>query len=236
MANRLASALVVIGLLTGIALAEEMHLDRMVAVVNRYVITESEWQAQERFLALMEGKSPASIKLDDASLGRLMDRELILQQIENVNFARITPDEVAQQVHELRQQSGAADDKAWAEKLAEYGLFEDEFESFVADQTDVMRFIENRFRQNARATPEMVEEDYKQQSIPALLKNGAKPDGVPPLAQVREKIARVLVEQRVDEMLSAWLESLRNQPHVRRVIHVGSGDSAQAGTGDSFDR
>jgi hypothetical protein len=93
-----------------------------------------------------------------------------------------------------------------------------------------VRFIENRFRANARVTSEMVESYYKQKFIPELMKTGATSQSVPALKQVQDKITQILVEQRVDEMLGAWVESLRNQAHVRRVITFSTSDSAhQAG-------
>jgi hypothetical protein len=214
----------------GSAQTNAVELDRMVAVVDRHVITQNEWQAQEQFLALLDGRQPGDIKLDQASLDRLMDRELILAQIENVNFARVTPQEVAEHIAEVRKQSGATEDKAWTAKLAEYGLDEEEFSTFTAQQMDVVRFIENRFRANARVTSEMVESYYKQKFIPELMKTGATSQSVPALKQVQDKITQILVEQRVDEMLGAWVESLRNQAHVRRVITFSTSDSAhQAG-------
>ncbi len=212
--------------ISGAGFAGTQQVDRMVAVVDRRVITQSEWWAEESFVAFIEGKGQQAILLDQASLDRLIDRELILQQIQNVNFTRATPEEIGKQVHTLRQQASALDDAAWSTKLSEYGLDAEEFNDFVGQQMDVLHFIENRFRSNARVAPDKVQTYYQQTFIPELLKAGTAPQSVPPLRQVQDKITQVLVEQRVDEMLAAWLESLRNQARIRRVLDLGGSGSA----------
>src|SRR5579863_10255722 len=79
-------------------------LDRIVAVVNDHVITQSDWDHQAAFEALAEGKLPSEIQRTTASLERLVDRELLLQQMAQLNSRQPTPEEVQREVDAVRKQ------------------------------------------------------------------------------------------------------------------------------------
>jgi hypothetical protein len=40
----------------------------------------------------------------------------------------------------------------------------------------------------------------------------------PKLAEVSDKIEQILAEQRIDELLSNWLKTLRAQAHIERML------------------
>jgi hypothetical protein len=50
--------------------------------------------------------------------------------------------------------------------------------------------------------------------VPELRKQGA-PD--PPLNEVSEKIEKIVIEQRIDELLNDWLQTLRSQAHIEKM-------------------
>jgi hypothetical protein len=64
---------------------------------------------------------------------------------------------------------------------------------------------------------------YKQKLVPELQKQGA-PE--PPLSQVSEKIEKILTEQRIDDLLNSWLQTLRSQAHIQKL---NASPSAAAG-------
>jgi peptidyl-prolyl cis-trans isomerase SurA len=196
-------------------------VDRMVAVVNNRVVTQSDWDEQEHFEALAEGRSPKTAQHSAATLERLIDRQLICAHIAVVNFQHATPEQVAKQIDEIRKQLPAAQgqtDEAWKRTLVEYSIAEEDLEQIITEQLDVLRFVDFRFRPSIQVAPEEVEAYYKQTLLPEMKKAGTNDSQLPPLKDVQEKIRELLVEQRVNEILNNWMQTLRAQANIRRLV------------------
>ncbi len=193
-------------------------IDRVVAVVNKKVITQSDWDEQERFEALVNGRAPQSVEFSPASLDRLVDQQLMREQIDHVRFAPLSTEQIAAQVAAVRKQVAAElDDAQWRAMLAKYSLSESEFAGRVAAQVEVMRFVDLRFRPSVHVDSELVESYYKQSLVPELMKAGSTQESLPPLKDVEPKIRSILSEQKLNEMLRMWLTSLRAQGRVKRI-------------------
>lgn len=194
-------------------------IDRVVAVVNKRVITQSDWDQQERFEALVNGRAPESVDFSAASLDRLVDQQLMREQIEHVRFEPLSADQIAAQVASVRKQIAASlDNTQWRALLAKYSLSEEEFAGRVAAQIEVMRFVDLRFRPSVHVESESVETYYKQSLVPELMKAGSKEDTLPSLQDVEPKIRGILQEQKLNEMLRMWLTSLRSQGRIKRLV------------------
>jgi hypothetical protein len=199
-------------------LCSSQVVDRMVAVVNRRVVLESELDQAARVEFLMQGKPMQ--KLSDAEkmavLERLIDRSLVEQQILHSEMLDPTPAELAGRVMEIRQQvPGANTDEGWKKVLNNYGLTEQDIEDSVISQFRILRFVDLRFRGLVRVDPSAIDSYYKDKLLPQLRAQGA---AEPPLKDVSEQIEKILVEQNIDEMLRRWLETLRGQAHIEKMI------------------
>jgi peptidyl-prolyl cis-trans isomerase SurA len=193
-------------------------LDRIVATVNGAAILESDWDEAVRFECFMEQKpltslTPADLK---ATLERLIDQTLIQQQMQSAKFAILSPEETAEQVQNIHQQAARnlqakSSILTWQHALAEYGLTAEDFQIRAAMQVQTLRFIDQRFRPGIRIDHGKVESYYREKLLPELRRNGAEQA---PLAEVSPKIEELLVQQTVDEMLTAWLRDLRAQSEV----------------------
>ena len=194
-------------------------IDRVVAVVNKKVITQSDWDEQERFEALVNGRSPESVEFSAASLDRLVDLQLMREQIEYVRLEPMTSQQIAAQVAAVRKQvAPTLDDAAWKALLARYSLTSEEFERRVIAQVEVMHFVDMRFRPSVHVESDQVEAYYKKALVPELMKAGAKEESLPPLQDVDAKIRGILSEEKLNEMLRMWLTSLRSQGRVKRMV------------------
>ena len=78
-----------------------------------------------------------------------------------------------------------------------------------------MNFVEVRLRPNVHVQPDEVETYYKNQLLPDLRKNGGK---VVPLNEVEPRIREFLTQQRMDELLDAWLHNLRQQAEIHSSV------------------
>jgi hypothetical protein len=208
-------------LIVTLPLCAQQVIDRIVVVVNNQVITQNEWDQQERFEALDQGKPPArSIQHSQEALERLIDRTLLLQQMAELNFRPPSPELVQQQMDDVKKQFPAAQTAtpaAWTHTLRSYGLTDEDFKQIATDQANVTRFIDVRFRANTRITPFEIETYYKDSFVPEFQKASVqKPP--PPLKDVQDRIQQILLEQRVTEGLSSFIQSLRNQAVIRAVV------------------
>jgi len=202
-------------------------IDRVVAVVNKRVITQSEWDEQARYEALVNGTAPETVQFTKESLERLVDLQLMREQLEYVRFEALTPEQQAEQVKAVRQQVAPnASDEQWRALLARYKLSEDEFATRVAAQVDVMRFVDLRFRPSVHVDTEKVEKYYAESLVPELMKKGSAKEQVPPLNEVEPKIRAILSEQQLNDMLKQWLTGLRAQGRIKLMA------TAKAPTGD----
>ncbi|HUS19969.1 MAG TPA: hypothetical protein VMZ25_09985 [Terriglobales bacterium] len=205
-------------LLTQLAMAQAT-IDRVVAVVNKKVITQSDWDVQERFEALVNGRAPESVQFSTISLDRLVDQQLMREQIEYVRFDPVSAEQTAAQVAAVRTQiAPALNDKQWQDLLTRYSLTEEEFAGRVTAQFEVMRFVDLRFRPSVHVETESVENYYKQSLVPELMKTGSQENALPSLKEVEPKIRTILQEQKLNEMLRMWLTSLRSQGRIKRLI------------------
>jgi|SRR6476469_3469423 len=203
-----------------ISAANPQLLDRMVAVVNKHVILESELDQAVRVEFLMQGKPLDKVSSADsvAVLDRLVDRALLEQQILHPEMLAPTPEELADQVKEVRQQvPGAATDAGWKSLLASYDLTQQDIEDHLVSEVRELRFVDLRFRGLVRVDKNDISNYYRQKFLPQLRSQGA---AEPPLAQVSGQIEKILAEQSIDDMLNRWLETLRAQAHIEKMIPV----------------
>ncbi len=192
-------------------------VDRMVAVVNKRVLLESELDQAIRVESLLQGKPLTALTVKDKTtvLDQLIDRALLEQQIVHPEMLAPSADELAVQVKELRAQlPGAAADEAWSRLLKSYGLSQEDVEDHLSSQTRVLRFVDLRFRGLVRVDKDAIQNYYDQKFVPELRKQGAE---APPLADVSPRIEKILQEQGISDMLTRWLETLRSQAHIEKM-------------------
>jgi len=199
-------------------LAPAQVVDRMVAVVNRQVILESELDQAARVEFLLQGKPIASLTAADraAVLDRLIERSLLDQQIMNPGMLDPTPQELAAKVREVRAGiPTAATEGQWKALLTSYGLTQQDMEEQLTDQVRILRFIDLRFRGLVRVEKDAIDSYYQQTFLPEVRRRNA-PE--PKLEDVSDKIEQVLIEQRIDELLNNWLKTLRAQAHIEKML------------------
>ncbi len=133
----------------------QVVVDRMVAVVNKHVILESELDQAARVESLLQGKPLDNDKRDRPDtlgvLDRLIDRSLLEQQIVHPAMLDPTPEELAARVNEVRGKlSNAATDESWKTILTGYGLTQQDIEDHLLSEFRVLRFVDLRFPRSRR--------------------------------------------------------------------------------------
>ena len=124
-------------------------IDRIIATVNGHVILQSDWDEALCYEALLTNRPLAQFTEDDrrAVLDRLIDQELLREQMKSADFPHATDAEVAARVADARKQyPQAVIDEAWRSLLAQYHLTEKDLFAHVRQQIDVMRLVDARLR------------------------------------------------------------------------------------------
>jgi peptidyl-prolyl cis-trans isomerase SurA len=190
-------------------------IDRIVATVNGRVILQSDWDEALCYQALLTNRTLAQFTDDDrrAVLDRLIDQELLHEQIKSADFLHATDAEAAARVAEARKlYPQAASNETWQALLATYHLTERDLLARVRQQIDVMRLVDARLRPTVEIDSKSIEAYYRDQFVPKLKQTGASEV---PLADVSAKIRELLTEQKVSELLVSWLQTLRSEGQVR---------------------
>lgn len=190
-------------------------IDRIIATVNGHVILQSDWDEALCYEALLTHRTLAQISDDDrrAVLDRLIDQELLREQMKSADFAHATDSEVAARVNDARElypEAAAAD--SWQSLLAKFHLAEKDLFEHIRQQIDVMRLVDARLRPAVEIDSKSVEAYYRDQFVPKLKQSGASEV---PLAEVSNKIRELLTQQKVSELLVSWLQTLRSEGQVR---------------------
>jgi peptidyl-prolyl cis-trans isomerase SurA len=190
-------------------------IDRIIATVNGHIILQSDWDEALCYEALLTNRTLAQISDGDrrAVLDRLIDQELLREQMRSADFTHATDAEVAARVAEARKQyPQATSEQAWQSLLGQFQLGEKDLFDHIRQQIDVMRLVDARLRPAVEIDSKSVEAYYRDQFVPKLKQTGAS---AVPLTEVSAKIRELLTEQKVSELLISWLQTLRSEGQVR---------------------
>ncbi|MBZ5628942.1 MAG: SurA N-terminal domain-containing protein [Acidobacteriia bacterium] len=208
-------ALQVVLLLLGSAGASagQVVIDRIVATVNGQPILQSDWDVALRCEALLDRKEPQfTPEAARGTLERLIDQELLRQQIRTFQLKPIGEEELHKRMQEIRKQiPGAADDAGWQAALRRYGLTQSEVDERITDELEILRFIDVRLRPTVHVNRRSIEEYYRDKLLPQLKQKGAKEV---PLVEVSRQIEEILSQELMDTQLADLLRDLRQQSEI----------------------
>ena len=204
-------------------------IDRIVATVNGHIILQSDWDEALCYEALLNGRALNQFADEDrrAVLDRLIDQELLGEQMKSASFQHASEAEAAARVADARKQyPEAANAEGWQTGLAKFGLSEKDLVAHVQQQIDLMRLVDARLRPAVQIDSRTVEAYYREKFVPQLKRPLV--DDVP-TADVAAQIRELLTEQKVNELMVSWLQSLRSESKVSVPGAAGStGDGVQS--------
>jgi hypothetical protein len=199
-------------------------VDRIVATVNGHIILQSEWDEGLSYEALLTHRTPVEFTDDErrAVLDRLIDQELVREQMKSADFAHATDEEAAARIAEARKlYPEAGTPEQWQGILSQYHLTEKDLLDHVLQQVDLMRLVDARLRPTVQIDSKSIEAYYRDQFVPQLKQSGSTEV---PLSEVSAKIRELLTEEKVSELLVSWLQTLRSegQVHIPGVTPSGN--------------
>lgn len=197
-------------------------IDRIVATVNGHIILQTDWEDAIYWEAFSTGRPAGQFSLADrkAVLDRLIDQELLREQMSSSDTSHASADQVAKRTAEIRRQySEASTDDGWRNVLAQYHLDPDQVTKRVMLELDLLRLVDARFRPTIQVDAKSIESYYSEELLPHLRQAGA--DAVP-LDEATPKIKELLTQQKMNQLLTAWLQNLRADSKIdTAVVPIG---------------
>jgi peptidyl-prolyl cis-trans isomerase SurA len=193
------------------------EIDRVVAIVNGDLILDSDVDEERRFTAFQPYRDPKADFSRDNAIERLINRDLILQQLKLQPAESPTDAEVKKEIDVVRksipecQQYACETDAGWDKFLAVHGFTESELMARWRARMEVLQFIEERFRMGIRILPAQIKDYYEKTMLPQYAKQNVTP---PKVEAISDRIQEVLLQQQVSNLLGDWLKSLRAQGSV----------------------
>lgn len=206
-------------------------LDRVIAIVNRDILLESDLDAEVRFAAFQPLFSQGGDPREEA-MARLIDRTLVAQQMKlRGNAPVITDEKVTTQLTQLRQSLPECEkydctkDAGWAKFCADHGFTPALVQERWRLRMQLLAFVEQRFRAGIRISNPEIEQYYKEKFVPRFNESHLTP---PSLDKVSDRIQEILLQEKVNLLLDGWLSSLHEQGSIKVLdptLLPASGDS-----------
>jgi hypothetical protein len=201
-------------------------IDRIVATVNGHIILQSDWDDAVRCEALMNGHALPQITPKDRKdvLDRLIDQELLREQIPPQETPSVSDKDVARRLAEIRKfYDKSGNSQAWANTLAQYQVAETQLKDRIVLQIQLMGLVNSHLRGEVQIDQKSIESYYNQDLLPQLDQSGGKQI---PLAKATPQIKEILTQRKMNELLIAWLQNLRAGSKI--VTNTSdAGDQAQ---------
>jgi hypothetical protein len=186
-------------------------LDRMAVIVGKHVIKTSDidWDLRvTEFLNRRPLNVSSTAKRQSAE--RLIDQEIIRQEIVTGNYRRPPDSDAAALVNNLRRDRFGGSDVKMREELQRYGITEDQLRAQLLWQLTVLRFIDERFRPAVIVSDDEVHAYYNQH----LADLRRQYPGDSSFEALEPKIRSLLEGERINESFNQWLEGARKRARI----------------------
>jgi peptidyl-prolyl cis-trans isomerase SurA len=201
--------------------ARPVVLDRVVAVINRQVLLQSDVDAEMHFAALEPLQAGESEDTPLKAINRLIDRVLLLQQMNEQQFnPNISDADVEKSLLEQRAHlSGfgkysCLTEEGWNAFLAAHDLTNQEVVDHWRERMAILRFVDQRFRSGIRISQASVADYYATSVVPGFAQ---KNEAAPPLKALYARIQELLLQKQMNGMLQTLLNNLRDESNVQIV-------------------
>jgi len=212
-------------LMGSIAVRSSEVLDRMVATVNGHVILQSDWDEELRFECFMSRHPLVDLSADErkAALNRLIDQEILREQMRLMDSSPASAEQIQKQMEALKTDQRQHAGEAWETVLSQYHLTDKIIENHVAAELEQFQLIDTRFRPSIQVSAAEVEKYYRERLVPKL-----SASDVISLTEATPKIREILMQEKINQLLNSWLETLRAQAQVRTTITSSSSDAERS--------
>jgi hypothetical protein len=205
---RALSSIACLGLM-GVLSARAVIVDRAAVTVGTKVITESEIIRRIRLAAFQNEVPPdfgAASRREAAQ--RLIDLKLVEREMELGHYDRTSPEQAQALLTAFAAEHFRSDAGALRLSLAGSGLTPEDLRNELAEQADLLSFLNLRFRPAVEIGDQEIEKYYRENIEPIRTASPV------PLSEVRANIEQILTALRADLDLEAWLQDQRRHTRI----------------------
>ena len=193
------------------AAAGSVVIDRLAVVVGKHAIKLSDI---DRDLRVTEFLNRQPLDLSTAArkkaADRLVDQELIAEEIANGGYQRPSDKDADALMAKLRTDKFGASDARLRQALAAYGITEDVLRAGLLWQLEVLRFIDQRFRPGVMVTEQEVRQYYDQHRA-ELAKQYPRTQSFEGL---EPNIQQTLEGEEINKAFDDWLTRARQRTRI----------------------
>jgi hypothetical protein len=193
-------------LLLSVNVARADVIDRVLAVVNGHLITLSDVRRVVDLGLVTGGRSADS---GAAVLSQLIDRRLVLEEVERYAPPEPDPATIVARVTQIQRQAGGQ--AGLDARLSALGVDRSWLEQWVRDDLRTHAYIEQRFAGAMEATDEEVE-NYLRQHAGDFVRNGQPLPVRDAQSAARERV----MAARRQALTTDWLDGLRKRAEITR--------------------
>ena len=183
---------------------EAVIIDKIAAIVNEDVITQSEVDATGKLELRLAG-----LPKTESTLQNRIDFHLALQQLKTQPPVLLTEEEIQSAYDSIRLRYGG--DEELVAFLGSIGMSRDDLLQEIRDQLTIRKFIRDRFRPFVNITLEDAEDYYEKVYKPA---GEMLARDVPPFAEVFPEIQNLLVESKIQDRIAEWVQEIRKNARI----------------------
>jgi len=178
-------------------------VDRIAIVVGDKIITESEIDLRIRLTSFQNGeKADFNLASRRRAAGQLVDQRLIEHEMDTGHYPRLEATGRAALLADYQRTEYKSDPVSLAKALAGYGLTPKDLEDDLGRQSDLLSFVNLRFRPAVQVTDQDIQKYFAE--------NGLKGS----LNEMRAQIDQKLTAERAEKELDLWLRDQRGRTRI----------------------
>lgn len=191
--------------------APAVLVDGVAVTVGTSVITRSEIELRIRLMAFQNGeKADFSLASRQQAAQRLIDQKLVEHEMEVGRYPRVDAKAKESLMADYARTNYKSDTGALAVALKGYGLTVQNLEDELGLQTDLLTFLNLRFRPAVQVTDQDIRKYFAEHYTqgPEKTKQQAQAGA---LREVRTQIEQQLTMERSNKELDSWLQDQRKR-------------------------
>jgi hypothetical protein len=179
-------------------------VDRVLARVGGRIITLSDVRAASELGLVAATGAPDPVR---AALDQLIDRELVLAEVDRYQPPEPDPADVDRRVAQVTGRIGSEEE--FRRALATGGMTMPRLRDFLRDQLRIEGYLNQRFGSPTLPTDEEIVAYYNERG-----RELARAGAVPPLADIRNDIRTRIIDERRRILIAEWIAELRKRGDV----------------------
>ena len=187
-------------------------VDRIVAVIDRQVITLSETEVAREIVAVRGGNTSEELALPFV-VERLIETRLMERELRRYRGEPVPPEQIDAAVDAIRESFPSHE--SFQEVLAARGMNEESLRHLIRGQIAISQYLERRFRPLVHVTEEEAQRYYEEELQPTLRETGGV---LPPYEEVAEGVRQIVAEREFNQRVDDWIEGLKSRSRIRRYV------------------